>query len=244
MMKNPKGLIPWLWSVSAVASVVTQVAMPSWASAAVVTRKLVVDRVVDGDTVHGRDSSNQVIKIRMQSIDAPESHLPTDHGVVAQAPWGDLSGKALTRALPKGTRVELLDFGKDKYGRTLGHLILNGTKINVEQVRQGQAVSYIICEPGHCTEQALEEIFVAEVQQACHEAQKAGRGIFNPKNPLLEMPFEFRLRAQKRQADKYVGNLVTHEFVSPENYRQIPVCDRIFFMNQKDAKALGYSKID
>jgi endonuclease YncB( thermonuclease family) len=163
--------------------------------------------------------------------------------MVGQPPWGDQSSKSLARTLTPGTRLELIDFGKDKYGRTLGHLIENGRNVNVEQVRKGQAVSYIICESGKCTEQALQEIRYHELQDACQRAEKAGLGIFDPTQPLRELPFEFRLRMQNRKPDKFVGNLVTREYVPPARYREIPVCDRIFFMAEKDAKALGYQRV-
>jgi endonuclease YncB( thermonuclease family) len=211
------------------------------AKAAVQIHQVTVVRIVDGDTVHAKDKKNQIVKIRMQGIDSPESHLITDHGVVGQMPWGEEASLSLQKMLKKGDQVELEDFGKDKYGRTLGHVILNGKNTNIEQVRKGQAISYIICEVGGCTDEHLEELYAEEIMAACHAAQRAGLGVFNPANPLTEMPFEFRIRQQNRTADKFVGNYVTKEYVQPKDYKSIPVCDRIFFLSEKDAKKSGYT---
>ena len=211
------------------------------AEAAIKIRHATVDRVVDGDTVHVRDSKNQLIKIRMMGIDSAESHLPTDHGVVGQNPWGEAAAQSLQSILKKGDRVEVEDFGVDKYGRTLGYVVLNGLNANIEQARRGQAISYLICPAGGCSREELQDQHADEIVRSCHAAQVAGRGVFNPANPLREMPFEFRLRMQKRQPDKFVGSLMTRQYVKPERYRNIPVCDRLFFLSESDAKKSGFT---
>ncbi len=238
--KQPLHFIPWFWTLASLG--VAVVGTPNLAQAAVSYRDVVIERVVDGDTVHVRDLKNRRIKVRMQGMDTPETHLVTGNGVVGQMPWGDDATRELERLLPVGRRAELEDFGTDKYGRTLGHVVLNGRNANIEQVRRGQAVSYIICGPGNCNEDFLEEIHAEEIVEACHQAKKAGLGIFNPSNPLKELPFEFRLRHQKRKADKYVGNIATREYVTPSRYESIPVCDRIFFLSEQDAKDLGFRR--
>ena len=232
--------IPWFWSVGA--GLALSVMGADAASAAMKLRDVTVAHVVDGDTVHTVDSRNQLIKIRMQGIDAPESHLVTEHGVAGQLPWGKDSSNSLASLARKGDRGVLEDYGTDKYGRTLGHVVLNGTNLNIEQVRKGQAISYIICDPGNCSEESLEEQHASEIIEACRYAQSKGAGLFNRANPLKEMPFEFRLRLQNRKPEKFVGNVVTKEYVSPENYYEIPICDRIFFMKEADARKLGYTK--
>ncbi|MBU6375614.1 MAG: thermonuclease family protein, partial [Bdellovibrionales bacterium] len=193
-------------------------------------------------TVHAVDTNNALIKIRMMGIDAPESHLITDHGSVGQFPWGPEASDSLKKMLKVGDRIEIEDFGKDKYGRTLGHLVLNGQNINIEQVARGQAITYVICDRGHCTQKNLEEGHTSELVAACRAAEKAGLGVFSPARPLQEMPFEFRLRMQNRMADKFVGNMATKEYFGPDRYKEVPVCDRIFFMSEADAKNLGYTR--
>lgn len=211
------------------------------ANAAVTLQNMEIIKIVDGDTVHVLDQSGKKIKIRMVGMDTPELHLATENGFQGQLPWGDDAAEYLAQLLPLGAKVEVISFGQDKYGRTLGQVIYRGLNVNVEQVQQGHAVSYVICNTGACTKQDLEEQLTATLQSACNEAQKARRGIFSASNPLKELPFEFRLRLQHRKPDKFVGDLRTQEYVTPERYKEIPACDRLFFLSESDAKTLGYS---
>ncbi len=57
------------------------------------------------------------------------------------------------------------------------------------------------------------------------------------------MPFEFRLRMQKRKADKFVGDFATQQYRRPAEYKKIDVCSRVFFMKEDDAKKVGYTAI-
>ncbi len=220
------------------ALVVTFVAGAS--QAAVKVSDFQVTRVVDGDTIHGLDRAGNKIKVRMQGIDAPELHLATEDGVVGQLPWGAQSEKVMSSLVRVGDTGKIHSYGFDKYGRTLGQVVIKGTNLNLEMVKRGAAVSYAICPAGDCTEASVREQQAYEFQEACQYAQDNGLGIFDPRKPLKEMPFEFRIRMQKRQPDKFVGNLKTSEFVTPERYKEIPVCDRIFFLSEADAQSLGY----
>jgi endonuclease YncB( thermonuclease family) len=214
-----------------------------WGQAAlarVTTEAFQITTVIDGDTVHGLDAQGKKIKVRMQGMDAPELHLMTEHGTFAQLPWAVASGHALENLVRLGERIELRVFGKDKYGRTLGQIVVRGMNVNLELVRQGAAISYSICPAGHCTEEMVREQQVHEFAEACRQAESRGIGVFDPREPLDEMPFEFRLRIQGRKADKFVGSLTTGEYVSPDRYREIPVCDRIFFLSEQDAAQLGF----
>lgn len=197
-------------------------------------------RIVDGDTVHAIDDEGAGIKIRMHGIDAPELHLSTDQGTYAQLPWAADAETLIQSLVRPGARGDLISFGFDKYRRTLGQIVVGGVNVNVEMVKRGAAISYAICAAGDCSEETLRQQNVGEFQAACHSAQTRGLGIFDPRNPLKEMPFEFRLRMQKRKADKFVGNLNTREYVTPERYKEIPVCDRVFFLTEFDAQNLGY----
>ena len=87
--------------------------------------------VSDGDTVTVLDDNKQQTKIRLEGIDAPENH---------QA-FGAQSRKALgEKIFQKNVRVEWR--GKDKYGRTLGHIFLDDAWINMEMVAEGWAWHY------------------------------------------------------------------------------------------------------
>lgn len=210
------------------------------AQAAVTVSDFQVSRVVDGDTIHGADRSGKIIKVRMQGIDAPELHLATEEGVVGQLPWGAQSEKVLSRLVRVGDTGKIHSFGLDKYGRTLGQVVIKGVSLNLEMVKHGAAISYAICPAGNCSEASVREQQAYEFQEACQEAKDKGLGLFDPHKPLKEMPFEFRIRMQKRTPDKFVGSLKTAHYVTPERYNEIPVCDRIFFLSEADAQSLGY----
>jgi len=208
-----------------------------------------IEKNVDGDTVWvaAKNSTwgtpakgRERLKIRMIGIDAPESHLPTPQGVVGQGDFGDIAAEKMVGLAPVGSKVTVDDKGLDKYGRTLGRLIAKGKDINLKMVEIGWAIPYIICEGPSCNK----DYFVSENVQAyidaCFNAEEEGLGIFNPKKPLKEMPFEFRLRMQNRKPDKYVGDWETKELYRPADYEEVETCNRIFFKRILDAKKAGF----
>ena len=87
--------------------------------------------VHDGDTVTCLDESNQQQKVRLAEIDAPE--LGQD--------FGKVSRDALA-AMVFGKTVEMVDDGKDRYGRWIGHLFVNGQDANRQMVATGNAWHY------------------------------------------------------------------------------------------------------
>jgi len=87
--------------------------------------------VADGDTVTVLVEHTQ-IKVRLVEIDAPEK---------AQA-FGNRSKQALA-AMVFGKVVTAEEKGKDKYKRTLGHVLVDGLDANAEMVRQGYAWVYL-----------------------------------------------------------------------------------------------------
>jgi hypothetical protein len=99
---------------------------------------------------------------------------------------------------------------------------------------------YLICTGSSCNANFLKSQRVSQYSRACHFAYNNKLGIYSEKGGLEELPFEFRLRKQNRTADKWVGNFKTKELFSPENYRSVPLCDRIFFPVKDEAIALGY----
>ncbi len=87
-----------------------------------------VVHVADGDTITVLDATNTQHKIRLQGIDAPEK---------AQA-FGQKSKQSLHQLIhSKQVTVEFQK--KDKYGRTVGKLVLNGLDVCLEQIKLGMA---------------------------------------------------------------------------------------------------------
>lgn len=87
--------------------------------------------ITDGDTITVLDASRQQHKIRLAGIDAPEK---------AQA-FGDRSKQNLA-ALVFNKNVVVEWEKLDRYGRTVGKIIVNGKDANLEQVKAGMAWWY------------------------------------------------------------------------------------------------------
>jgi endonuclease YncB( thermonuclease family) len=87
--------------------------------------------VADGDTVTVLDASNKQWKIRLAGIDAPEKKQP--FGMKSKQNLSDL-------VFNKTVQVEYTK--RDKYGRTIGKIVLDGADVNVEQIKAGLAWHY------------------------------------------------------------------------------------------------------
>jgi len=181
------------------------------------------------------------LKVRMTGIDTPELHLPVPGGVASQGYWAEAAQVRLAALLPINSRAELIDYGKDHYGRTLGRVLSNGRDVHLTLLKEGLAALYLICTGASCNEEFYKNQRVEQYARACQYAVDHQVGIFSERGGLDELPFEFRLRKQNRIADKWVGNLKTKQLHAPEDYKQVPVCDRIFFPAKDEAIALGYT---
>lgn len=124
----------------------------------------VVD-VLDGDTIRvarGDDTDT----VRLLGIDTPETHHPTKP-VECFGP----EAAAYTEAHLRGRSVELeADIeGRDRYGRRLAYVIVDGERFNDELVREGYA-RLLVIEPNHAHARAIlqEEL----------DAKRAGRGLW------------------------------------------------------------------
>lgn len=87
--------------------------------------------VADGDTVTILDASNTQLKIRLMGIDAPEK----------KQPFGNKSKEALS-ALVFNKPVSVEYSKRDRYGRTVGKILVNGVDANLAQVKAGLAWHY------------------------------------------------------------------------------------------------------
>jgi micrococcal nuclease len=91
-----------------------------------------VVRVMDGDTIEVLDDRKDPLRVRLLGIDAPESRQP--FGKVARQVLRD-------RVILQ--RVKVLVQDRDRYGRLLGKVTLEGIDINLELVREGLAWHYV-----------------------------------------------------------------------------------------------------
>jgi len=128
--------------------------------------------VNDGDTLTCLDESNQQQKVRLAEIDAPE--LSQD--------FGKVSREALA-TMVFGKTVEVVDDGKDRYGRWIGHLTVNGIDVNRQMVATGNAWHYA----AYSHDDSLAAL------QAQAQAQKVGLWA----QPSPQPPWDYRANAAK-----------------------------------------------
>lgn len=87
--------------------------------------------VADGDTITVLVNGHDQYKIRLAQIDAPEKSQP----------WGQNSKKALSDLVFRKT-VEVEFDTKDRYGRVVGTVSVNGLNVNSKAVSEGNAWVY------------------------------------------------------------------------------------------------------
>ena len=90
-----------------------------------------VVKVTDGDTINVLESGNILHKVRLTGIDAPERSQP----------YGRKSADHLA-SMVAGMTVTIESGRKDRYGRDLGKVLIDGQDINLEQVKAGMAWWY------------------------------------------------------------------------------------------------------
>jgi endonuclease YncB( thermonuclease family) len=141
------------------------------AQAATLTGRIVA--VADGDTVTLLDDSNTQHKIRLAGIDAPEKKQ--DFGMRAKQSLSEL-------VFDKQVQVETDK--KDRYGRQVGKIWINGQDANLEQVSRGFAWHY----KQYAREQSTNDRKLYDYAQK--DASAARRGLWVSATPTP--PWEFR----------------------------------------------------
>jgi endonuclease YncB( thermonuclease family) len=130
--------------------------------------------VHDGDTVRVLDAANVQHKVRLDGIAAPERGQP--FGTVARDRLASLvMGKAVT----------VHSDGRDKWGRTLGRIEIEGQDVNRRMVDDGMAWHYVAFNND------------ARLAAAERAARAAGRGLWADAKPVP--PWEWRATAKDRK---------------------------------------------
>lgn len=190
-----------------------------------------VIRVSDGDTIAVLDKDNKQHKIRFQGIDAPESKQ--DFGQAAKENLSKLVfGKQVTVTWEK----------VDKYGRTVGKVLLDGKDVNIEQVKAGLAWHYKKYEE----EQPPEDRVSYAAAEA--EARAAKRGLWQDPNPTP--PGEWRADVKTERwgpappEGTIIGNKSSKKYHRPDcpGYRDMAERNRVFFKTVEEAEAAGYKR--
>jgi endonuclease YncB( thermonuclease family)/methylphosphotriester-DNA--protein-cysteine methyltransferase len=190
-----------------------------------------VVKVSDGDTITVLDRENNQHKIRFQGIDAPES----------KQAFGQASKENLSNMI-FGKEVKVVWSKTDKYGRTVGKILLDGRDINIEQIKAGYAWHYKSYE----REQPPEDrVSYAAAEQ---DARAAKRGLWQDPNPTP--PGEWRADAKTERWGEappegtVIGNKNNKNYHRPDcpGYRSMAENNRVFFKSVEEAEAAGYKR--
>lgn len=123
--------------------------------------------ISDGDTIKVRCGEGAEEKVRLLQIDAPEK----------KQAFGSKAKDALSELI-YGKAIHLESASKDRYGRTLGRVTLDGSDINFQMVRLG----YAWCYRKYLTDDGCLEIEAG--------ARSARRGLWSDPSPTP--PWDFR----------------------------------------------------
>jgi endonuclease YncB( thermonuclease family) len=149
------------------------------ASAALLSGEVV--GIADGDTLTVLDSQQTPHKIRLAGIDAPEKRQP----------FGQRSRQSLA-ALVFRKRVAVQWHKRDRYGRVIGKVLLDGRDVNLAQLDAGLAWHY----KDYQRDQAPADR--QRYAQAEERARAQQAGLWREAAPLA--PWEFR-RQGRRHGD-------------------------------------------
>lgn len=123
--------------------------------------------ITDGDIVTILDGSNSPQIIRLAGIDAPEK----------KQRFGMRSKESLSDMV-FGRTVTVQTSKIDRYGRTIGKILVNGTDANLEQVKQGMAWHYKAYQHEQ-SPQDRRDYAAAEI-----DARTAKRGLWQDAEPI------------------------------------------------------------
>ncbi len=140
-------------------------------SADTLTGKVV--KITDGDTLYVLDANYQQHKIRLAGIDAPER----------KQAYGLASRKHLA-SIVAGQQVTIEYKKRDRYGRIVGKVWVNGVDVCLEQVKAGFAWHY----KKYKHEQNAEDRRLYTVAEA--NARDGRLGLWRDKKPIA--PWEHR----------------------------------------------------
>jgi endonuclease YncB( thermonuclease family) len=144
--------------------------------------------VLDGDTIHVKDSLGTKVKVRLYGIDAPETEkVNKKTGKITKPgqPYGEEAYQSLNSKVYR-KQVKLDVMAVDQYKRTVGIVYLNGKSINQEMVAEGYAWAY---------RQYLDRAHASEYIDLEENARRNRLGLWQQSNP--QPPWEFRKRLKK-----------------------------------------------
>ncbi|WP_051328818.1 thermonuclease family protein [Geminicoccus roseus] len=142
--------------------------MPAWSWPAH------VERVIDGDTVRVlRDG--QIITVRLAGIDAPERDQPGGH-----------AARVALRVMVEGREVDVRPTERDRYGRLVARLEVQGRDVGQQLVQAGHAWQFTRYDRS------------AALREAENYARSRGLGLWSA--PAPKAPWLWRAGEQPRSA--------------------------------------------
>ncbi len=168
----------------------------------VITGKVI--HIADGDTITILDSNKTQHKVRLYGIDTPEK---------SQA-FGN-KAKKFTSSLTASKTAEVTAYDTDRYGRTVGVVMVNGVNVNQSLVEAGYAWQYRkYCKEAFCNDWIRLE----------DQARNSKLGLWADANPVA--PWDYRKAKRNNNSRQtastntastggYHGNVKSHVFHSP-----------------------------
>ncbi|WP_136797467.1 thermonuclease family protein [Desulfosediminicola ganghwensis] len=148
-----------------------------------------VTHVADGDTITVRDSLNQKHRIRLYGIDCPES--------------GQEFGREATRyaaRLTAGKKAEVIKYDKDRYGRVVGVVMVDGVNVNQRLIEQGYAWKY----GRYC-----KEPFCRDWRRLEEKARNEKIGLWNDDTAVAPWDWRRNKRDGKSGVSKFFNRVVS-----------------------------------
>ena len=124
--------------------------------------------VIDGDTVDVLRADKSTVRIRFNGIDCPERGQP----------FGNNAKKFVSAAAHDNPNVVIVDHGEDRYGRTIGDVMIDRASLNFALVAAGLAWHY---------KKYSDDESLAAAENAAREAK---RGLWS--DPRHVPPWEWR----------------------------------------------------
>ena len=139
--------------------------VPALAAGAVYEGRVV--KVIDGDTIETLDSAKHTERVRISGIDAPERKQA--FGTQAKQRLTDLVG---------GQAVTVYWDKRDRYGRVVGKVVVEGRDVGLAMVREGYAWWY----RKYADEQsAVDQVLYGTAERT---ARGGNRGLWREPEPL------------------------------------------------------------
>jgi micrococcal nuclease len=135
---------------------------------------LKVTSVHDGDTFTGINEANEQVKVRLDAVDAPE----------LSQPYGQASRKALGDKI-FGKVVTVITKKHDRYGRTIGHVLIDKRDVNLELLEVGAVWHYSAYDRNK------------RLREAEALARAAKEGLWKDPNPMA--PWDWRKTERERK---------------------------------------------